>query len=117
MLSLGVALYIWIEMSFREFLLWCDGVSSVLGVLGHRFDAWLAQRVKDPVLLWLRSQLRLGSDPWPRNSICLRAAKTNKQVKMEMSFRVAGWQWVLVTWLWNYFLHVVHENHILNKCA
>ena len=32
-----------------------------------------AQWVKDPALLqlWLKSQLRLRSDPWPRNSICL----------------------------------------------
>ena len=31
-----------------------------------------AQRVKDPALpqLQLRSQLWLGSDPWPGNSIC-----------------------------------------------
>ena len=37
----------------------------------------LAQWVKDPASpqLWLRSRLRLGSDPWPRNSICLGAGK------------------------------------------
>ena len=36
-----------------------------------------AQWVKDPALpqLQLRSQLRLGSDPWPGNSICCRATK------------------------------------------
>ena len=40
----------------------------------------LAQLVKDLVLLQLcyRSQLRLRSDPWPRNSICLGAAKKDK---------------------------------------
>ena len=24
----------------KEFLLWCSGISSVLGELGHRFDPW-----------------------------------------------------------------------------
>ena len=37
----------------------------------------LAQWVKDPVLpqLWHRLQRQLGSDPWPRNSVCCREAK------------------------------------------
>ena len=42
----------------------------------------LAQWVKDLVLpqLWLRSQLQLGSDPWPGSSISCGAAKNeNKQ--------------------------------------
>ena len=41
----------------------------------------LMQWVKDPVLpqLWLRLQLQLGSDPWPRNSICHGAAKNKKK--------------------------------------
>ena len=32
----------------------------------------LAWWVKDPVLLqlWLRLEMKLGCDPWPRNSIC-----------------------------------------------
>ena len=34
----------------------------------------LAQWVKDPGLL----QLQLGSDPWPGNSMCHRAAKKRK---------------------------------------
>ena len=53
--------------------------------LGHtgtqvRSSAALAQLVKD--LAWLplqlRSRLRLGSDPWPGNSICLGVAKKEK---------------------------------------
>ena len=44
-----------------------------------------AQWVKDPVLpqLQLRSQLRLGSDPWPENSTCHGVTKTqtNRQTK------------------------------------
>ena len=40
----------------------------------------LAQWVKVLVLpqLWLKSQLRLRYDPWPRNSICHGAAKKKK---------------------------------------
>ena len=42
-----------------------------------------AQRVKDPALpqLRLRSHLWLGSDPWPRSSICRGLAKKTKQNK------------------------------------
>ena len=52
----------------------------------------LAQWGKDPALLqlWLRSQLLLGSDPWPGNSICLEAAKKEKR-KKESAF---GIEWV-----------------------
>ena len=41
----------------------------------------LTQWVKDPALpqLWLRSQLQLGSDPWPRNSICLWGGQKRKK--------------------------------------
>ena len=44
----------------KELLLWHNGISSVLGALGRRFD-FLAQWVEDPALpwLWLRSGLRL----------------------------------------------------------
>ena len=40
-----------------------------------------AQWVKDLVLqqLWLKLQLSLKSDPWPRNSICLKMAKKEKK--------------------------------------
>lgn len=41
----------------------------------------LAQWIKDHTLLQLqlRLQLQLSSDPWPRNSICRRAAKIEKK--------------------------------------
>ena len=41
----------------------------------------LAWWVNDPVSLQLqlRLQLQLESDPWPRNSICRRAAKKKKE--------------------------------------
>ena len=42
-----------------------------LGSTGHRFDPNLVQWVRDLVL----PQLRLISDPWPRNSVCHGAAK------------------------------------------
>ena len=40
----------------------------------------LAQWVKDLTVpqLWLRLQLQLGSDPWPRNSVCCGALKNKK---------------------------------------
>ena len=40
----------------------------------------LARWVKDPALqqLRLRLQLRLGSDPWPGNSICCGVTKNKK---------------------------------------
>ena len=39
--------------------------------------------VKDPMLpqLWLRSKLRLGSDPWPGSSMCLGAAQNGEERK------------------------------------
>ena len=64
-----------------ELPLWLNGMGGILGVLGHRFDPWLAHWVKDLVLpqLWLRSRLCLGSDPWPGSSMCLWAAKNEKK--------------------------------------
>ena len=41
----------------------------------------LAPWVKDLALpqLWLESRLQLGSDPWPRNSMCQGAAKNENK--------------------------------------
>ena len=50
-------------------------------MLGRRFDPLPAHWVKDLVLL----QLRLGSDPWLRNSICPGAAKIGKKVHTLLS--------------------------------
>ena len=66
----------------------CGG-SSLCGVVGSvmSWEHWDAGSVPGParwvedlvlLQLWLRSQLRLGSDLWPRTSICCGAAK-NKQ--------------------------------------
>ena len=48
----------------------------------HRFRS-LAQHsgLKDPALPQLQHRLQrwLGSDPWPRNSTCLRVAKNEKK--------------------------------------
>ena len=51
-----------------------------------------AQWVKDPALpqLWLRSQLRLRSDPWPRNSTCHWVAKKEKEKKKKEKKRKKG---------------------------
>ena len=66
-----------------EFPLWHSKIGGILGALGCQLHLSLAQWVKDPVLpqLHLRSQLQLGSDPWPGNSICHRAAKKKKKKK------------------------------------
>ena len=52
-------------------------IGGVCGVLGCRFYTGPAQWVKDQILPQVqhRLQMWLGSDPWPRNSICRRAAK------------------------------------------
>ena len=42
-----------------------------------------AQWVKDPALLqlWHRRQLQLGSDPWPKRSMCGKAAKKKQSLQ------------------------------------
>ena len=67
---------------FPEFLLWCDRINGISGAPGHSFHPWTAQWVKDQTLPQLqhRSQLWLGSDPWPRNSICCKVAKKEKKI-------------------------------------
>ena len=58
--------------------------------------------LKDPALpqLWCGSQLRLASEPWPRNSICQKKKKTNKTNSQEgcgcvyfLESRGWGWGW------------------------
>ena len=67
----------------QELLLWCNGIGGILGALGHGGDSIPspAQWVMDPALpqLWLRLQMRLGSDPWPWNSTCHGAAKEKER--------------------------------------
>ena len=61
----------------EDFLLWCNGIGGVSGVLGADSIPGPAQGVKDPALLQLlyRLQLQLRHDAWPGNSICCRVAK------------------------------------------
>ena len=61
----------------------------------------LAQWVKDLVLLQLRhrSQLQLGSDPWPRNTTCHKVAKKEKKKSLLLS---------------SMHLSTVHEFHFEN---
>ena len=60
----------------------CPSGEMGLAVSPQHQDAGLSpsltQWVKDPALQQLRLQLQLGSDPWPRNSICCGAAKKEK---------------------------------------
>lgn len=61
---------------------WCSGISSTLGVLGHRFHPWpsiVGLRTWPCLQLQLRLQLWLRSDPWPGNSMCCRVAKKEKE--------------------------------------
>ena len=75
----------------------------------------LAQWAKDPLLLQLqlRSQLQLGCDPWPRNSICWGAAKKKKKEKVigEKSPRNLDHHWNLkLKELWSFY----NVNGVLN---
>ena len=51
------------------------------------WDTGLITVVKDLALLQLRlrSQLQLGSDPWPENSICCMEAKKEKEEEKKKS--------------------------------
>ena len=67
--------------NFLELSMGHNRISSILGELGCRFDP-LAQHSGLRILqLQLRPKLQLGSDPWPRNSICCRGAKKGKKKK------------------------------------
>ena len=70
------------KIKYPEFPLCHNGIGGILGAVGYRFNPHMAQWVKDLVLpwLWLRSQLQLGFDPWPGNSICYGAAKNEKKI-------------------------------------
>ena len=61
-------------------------IGSVSAGPGRKVQA-LARHsgLKDPawLQLWHRSQLRLGSDPWPRNSICHGAAPKYQKPKQK----------------------------------
>ena len=67
------------NLKTSKFPLCLNGIGSSSGALECRFDPLpsRAQWVQDPVLPQMqhRSQLRLGSDPWPRNSVCCRMSK------------------------------------------
>ena len=58
--------------SFLEFLLWLNRISGISAALGCRFHHTLPQ-------LGPKFQLRLGSDPCPRNSICCGTAEKRKE--------------------------------------
>ena len=67
-----------------EFSLWCTRMGGISGALQRRFNPTPSTWIKDLVLpLRHRSQLWLGSDPWPRNSISRGAAKKEKKKKKE----------------------------------
>jgi len=57
-----------------------------------------AQWVKDPMLPYQqhRSQLWLGSDPWPRNSICLQDSEKRNETK-KANFKMVGMHCNIVT--------------------
>ena len=66
----------------------CCGASGSAVSWEHWDAGWipgLTQWVKDLVLLQLRSQLWLESDPWPGNSICHRVGKNERKKKMHLN--------------------------------
>lgn len=68
----------------KEFPLWRDGISGISAAPGPQVRSpGPAQWVEDLELTQLRCKLQpqLGSDPWLRNSMCCRAAKTEKEKK------------------------------------
>ena len=69
------------KLCFREFPLWHNRIGSVLRAPRCRFH--LRPSTVDLVFLQLQLRLKLQfrSDPWPENSICRKAAKTNKRTK------------------------------------
>ena len=54
--------------------MWCNRISDVSGVMDTGSIPGLLNWGKDCML----QQPRLGSDPWPRNSICLVVARKEK---------------------------------------
>ena len=70
----------------QELPLWHNGIGSILGALGCGSIPSPAQCIRNLASqhLWLSSRLQLSSDPWPKSSMCLRAAKNegekNKKV-------------------------------------
>ena len=83
-----------------EFPLWHNGIGSVLSCqdTGSIPSTWL----KDPALtqLWCRSQLRLGSDPWPGNSICCQVAKKKKEKEKKCTLKMTYFTIFLVCGQW-----------------
>ena len=75
-----------------EYTLWCNGISSIgrarLQVQSPAQHSGL--RIWHFCPLWLRLQLRLGTDLWPGNSICHRAAKMEKKKK---NSQFEEWKW------------------------
>lgn len=71
-----------------EFPLWRDGISSVSGVPQCRFNTRPAQRVK--VKSCHKSQPRLRSEPWPKNSVCRGTIKKEQASKQVVAWGSAG---------------------------
>lgn len=71
-----------------EFPLWRDGISSVSGVPQCRFNTRPAQRVK--VKSCHKSQPRLRSEPWPKNSVCRGTVKKEQASKQVVAWGSAG---------------------------
>ena len=93
-LFLPVLCYI-LKKKFREFLLWYNRIIGVSAWPGH-------SRLKDLALLhlWQRFQLWLGSDHWPRNSICCETGQPKKKNKFRKTYSVL---YLDILFFWNDF--------------
>ena len=72
-----------LKKQLKEFLLWHDRTSSILGALGQEFNPWPGTVGQGSgiaaAVAWVVTMLR--SDPQPRNSLCCRETKKGKKKK------------------------------------
>lgn len=111
-----------IYQTFSDLLLWYNRISSFLEALGHGFNPWPTQWVKDRALpqLWLSIRMWLGSNPhateWPKKKKCFQCVCHVKHVMLFHCFvSICVWCYVFPTILQTQtlflkFLMTIHQN-------